>query len=319
MDAMDGGGVASRFHGGIRPALGFRRLNEIMKIVAAKAESDVWRTGPMPLQQSLAYGAVLARLGATVERVEIAASSGALGRAQVIGRRVGPLRLRLMSRGPVWAEAPAEPEQDAALRVLGRRFRPLVATPARAGPGLPLVTCRAQALLDLSAEPGMLRARLAQKWRNRLVRAEAAGLDLRLSRPEPSTVAWLLAADAAQQRVRGYRAMPARFTDAWLARDPRAALLAVARLGGERVAAMLFLLHRPWATYHLGWSGAAGRQANAHPLLLWRAMLHLRDAGFSTLDLGEVNTEDAPGLARFKIGTGARVMPLGPTVLLPCL
>lgn len=277
----------------------------------------------MPLQQSLAYGAVLARFGATVERVGIVAPSGARGRAQVIARRVGPLGLRLLSRGPVWVAAPSaadlETEAGLALRALGRRFRPLVATPEIAGPGLPLVTPGHRALLDLAAEPGLLRSRLAPKWRNRLVRAEGAGLDLRLSWPDAPTVARLLAGDAIQQKARGYRALPARFTEAWIARDPRSALLAEARLGAVRVAAMLFLLHAPWATYHIGWAGAAGRQVHAHALLLWRSMLHLRDLGFSTLDLGDVNTEDAPGLARFKIGTGARVGPLGATVLLPFL
>jgi lipid II:glycine glycyltransferase (peptidoglycan interpeptide bridge formation enzyme) len=80
---------------------------------------------------------------------------------------------------------------------------------------------------------------------------------------------------------------------------------------------MLFLLHSPWASYHIGWSGAEGRRTNAHALLLWQAMLRLREEGFTTLDLGDVNTEDAPGLARFKIGTGALVAPLGATVLVP--
>lgn len=288
-----------------------------MKIFPAHAEGDLWQAAPVPLQQSLAYGAVLARFGAAVERVEIAAPSGALGRAQVIGRRIGPLRLWLMSRGPVWAGAPVAPVQDAALCALGRRFRPLVATPERAGPGLPLVTPRHRAILDLAAAPGVIRSRLAPKWRNRLSRAEDAGLELRLSRPDAASVAWLLDADAAQQRARGYRALPARFTRAWIARDPRAALLAEAWRAGVRVAAMLFLLHPPWTTYHVGWSGPQGREANAHKLILWRAMLHLGDEGFSTLDLGDVDTENAPGLARFKIGTGARVVPLGATVLLP--
>jgi len=130
-------------------------------------------------------------------------------------------------------------------------------------------------------------------------------------------VAWLLAKDAEQQQARGYRALPARFTHAWLALDPRAALLAEARLGPERVAAMLFLLHRPWASYHVGWSGAAGRKSNAHTLLLWRAMLHLRDAGCTVTHLGDVDDDSAPDLARFKSGTGARVLELGATVLLP--
>ena len=74
-----------------------------------------------------------------------------------------------------------------------------------------------------------------------------------------------------------------------------------------------------WASYHVGWSGPEGRAANAHPLLLWSAMQALAAEGINRLDLGDVNTEDAPGLARFKIGAGANVRPLGPTILLPPL
>ena len=276
-----------------------------------------WRAGAMPLQQSWTYGEVLTRLGARVHRAGILASSGAGGLAQVAERRLGPLRLSLLSRGPLWQGEPAPGEADAALRALGGAFRPLLATPERPGPGLPLLTARHRALLDLSADPAVLRARLDGKWRNRLVRAEAAGLSVGLGPPGTAAAERLLALDAAGQRARGWRALPARFTRAWLALDPGAALLAEARIGGERVAAMLFLLHAPWASYHVGWSGAAGRRANAHTLLLWRAMLHLRAAGIATLDLGDVDTEAAPGLARFKTGTGAAVAALGATVLLP--
>lgn len=288
-----------------------------MKIASGMARSGEWAADAMPLQQSRTYGDVLTRLGADVARHDLAAPSGICGRAQVILRRFGPARLCLLSRGPVWQGVPQAHEEAAALRALGRAFRPLVATPERAGPGLRLFPPRQRALLDLAAEPGALRARMAGKWRNRLVKAEGAGLRLRLSWPEPASVAWLLARGAEQQRARGYRALPARFTHAWLALDPRAALLAEAWEGAERVAAMLFLLHAPWASYHVGWSGAAGRRSHAHRLLLWRAMLHLRDAGFTLIDLGDVDGAAAPGLARFKTGAGARLARLGPTVLLP--
>ncbi len=288
-----------------------------MEILRQGFGREEWQAGAMPLQQSWTYGEALARLGAQVHRARILAPSGARGLAQVAARAAGPFRLALLSRGPVWQAPPAEDEAAAALRALGRVFRPLLATPERTGPGLPLVAPRRRALLDLAADPAALRARLDGKWRNRLVRAEAAGLSVDIGRPGAVAVERLLACDAAGQRTRGYRALPARFTRAWLALDPGAALLAEARIGGEPVAAMLFLLHAPWASYHVGWSGAAGRRADAHRLLLWRAMEHLRAAGIGTLDLGDVDTGAAPGLARFKTGTGAGVTALGATVLLP--
>jgi hypothetical protein len=289
-----------------------------MKIVRDGLTREGWQAAAMPLQQSWAYGEVLSRLGATVGRVGLVTPSGARGVAQVTRRRIGPVRFSLLSRGPVWdGAAPTAGEEAAALRALGRAFRPLLATPERDGPGLALVTPRHRAHLDLTADPATLRARFDGKWRNRLTRAEGEGLCLRVGRPDPAAVAWLLHQDAALQRARGYRALPAPFTRAWLAFDPAAAVVAEARIGGRRVAAMLFLLHAPWASYHVGWSGEAGRRSNAHALLLWQAMLRLREEGCTVLDLGDVDTERAPGLARFKIGTGAPVARLGATVLLP--
>jgi lipid II:glycine glycyltransferase (peptidoglycan interpeptide bridge formation enzyme) len=85
--------------------------------------------------------------------------------------------------------------------------------------------------------------------------------------------------------------------------------------GLERIASMLFLVHGRVATYQIGWSGEEGRRLSAHQLCLWEAMRALREAGVRRLDLGTVDTDAAPGLARFKIGAGARVRALGPTCL----
>ena len=70
---------------------------------------------------------------------------------------------------------------------------------------------------------------------------------------------------------------------------------------------MLFLAHGATALYHFGIADKAGRALNAHNLLLWRAIRALRRMGVDSLDLGGLDTVDNPGIARFKLGTGARV------------
>ncbi len=80
---------------------------------------------------------------------------------------------------------------------------------------------------------------------------------------------------------------------------------------------MLFVLHPPHASYHIGWAGDPGRATHAHNLILWQAMGALAADGITALDLGLVETDTAPGLARFKIGAGACVRPLGATLLIP--
>ncbi|OYX45642.1 MAG: hypothetical protein B7Z02_00180 [Rhodobacterales bacterium 32-67-9] len=311
-------------HAGIRRALGFRGLNAAMKIVWDGFGAEDGGAAALPLQQSAAYAAALARLGRATRCAGILLDGEPVGFARVVARRLGPYRLSLVLRGPVWTTSVSPEVEGEALRQIARSVSPLVVVPERGGVGgrgvVPLVTPRHVALLDLTPEAGLLRAGLNAKWRNRLVRAEEAAGQVRIGHPDPASVAALLTRDAAQQRARGYRALPVRFTHAWLAGDPGSALHAEARQRGETIAAMLFLLHWPWASYHVGWSGPEGRCLNAHNLLLWRAILRLKAEGYTTLDLGDVNTEDAPGLARFKIGTGAAVAALGATsFILPCL
>lgn len=322
MDAVDNVGVrgATLSHAGIRRALGFRALNAGMKIVWDGLGAEDGRAAALPLQQSPAYAAALARLGRATRCAAIFRAGDPVGLARIATRRVGPLRLSLLLRGPVWTAPVAPEEEREVLGHLARAVPLLVAVPERDGIGgwgtVPLVTPRHVALLDLGPGAERLRAGLHGKWRNRLVRAEEAGVRVRLGHADPAPVAALLTRDAAQQKARGYRALPARFTHAWLAENPAGALYAEARHRGEAIAAMLFLLHRPWATYHIGWSGPEGRRLNAHKLLLWQAALRLKAEGCGMLDLGDVNTEAAPGLARYKIGTGARVAALGATRLI---
>lgn len=307
----------------------------IMRITPDDSGDQDWAAAlpgqAAPMQQHPRYGRALSLLGADVRRLAIAGEAGEmLGRAQIATRRFGPLALSMIGRGPLWHGPQAGGQQRAALRQIARGVGPLIAIPGAAegvvprGPGLiALMTPAHHAVLDLCPGPAILRAGLGGKWRNRLVRAEAEGVRITRARD----FGWLLAAGAAQARARGYRSLPARFTKAWAAAgeggaagDDGGCRLYEAHAGGARIAAMLFLVHRPWASYHIGWSGEAGRRRNAHGLILWRAITDLAAEGLAALDLGSVDTEAAPGLARFKIGTGARVAPIGPTLLvLPAL
>ena len=85
---------------------------------------------------------------------------------------------------------------------------------------------------------------------------------------------------------------------------------------GERVAAMMFLLHGTAATYQVGWSDETGRRLNAHNLLLWQAIEALQQRGVRLLDLGGVNTQRSAGIARFKMATGGTVKVLAGSYLL---
>ena len=238
-----------------------------------------------PLQQSPAYGAAMAALGARVRQI---------GTVLVIERP----GLRLIQRA-------ALPLSEA--RRLARYPGATILTAPLRGAGLvPLVTPRCHAEWDLSPEPAALRAGLHGKWRNALRRGER----LHLGQDDPRALSDLLAREADQARSRHYRSLPAAFVAHW--HGPR--LVLHLRHKGSLEAAMLFLIHGAAATYHIGWTSEAGRARQAHRAMLWRAAVQLREAGVRRLDLGPVDSSN-PGLARFKLGTGARLTDLGPTSL----
>ncbi|MCB2128789.1 MAG: GNAT family N-acetyltransferase [Rhodobacteraceae bacterium] len=270
-----------------------------------------------PMQQHPLYGAAMAALGCRVRYAGI----GAGGVALTVSRRIGPLPFSLIGRGPLWADPrPEDGAAAAGLRRIARDIGLLACTleTGTAGKGLwPVLSARHQAVLDLAPDVSALRAGLGGQWRSRLRGAEANGrLTYHAADPGRSAVfGQIVRAEADQRRDRRYRALPPAFIEAWLRADPRGARFYWAGDGEGPVAGALILLHHPGATYHLAWANQAGRSAQAPRRLLWQAILDLKDDGYGKLDLGDVNTEDTPGIARFKIDTGARVAPLGATVI----
>ena len=152
------------------------------------------------------------------------------------------------------------------------------------------------------------------KWRNRLKRAEESGLEITHQTPRCEDLHWLLQKDTAQQRRKGFRALPHAFLQGWQAAGGGLSLFS-AHHKGQRLAAMLFLEHTPGVSYHIGWTSLEGRKKGAHNLILWQAMQELRET-CQRLDLGQIDTVNTPGLARFKLGAGAEPVEIGPTRLI---
>ena len=236
-------------------------------------------------------------------------------RCQVIARRARLVgRLDYVGRGPVGPDADAEAE--VLHRLAGLGGAPLIVNAGTVPAGTlrdsgfwPVMTAATVALLPLN-RPAAMRAGLHQKWRNRLHRAEATRLTVlrRLLARED----WLLSAEAAQARARRYRTPPAALALAY-ANANRGAAQVVEVLSpiGAPLAGVLVLRHGTAATWQTGHVTEAGKRACAMNLALWEAMVWLAEQGCHVLDLGTVNTQDTPGLAHFKLGTGAQAQRLG--------
>jgi hypothetical protein len=244
----------------------------------------------VPFQQSAPYAAAVAACGARALWLEPGVLAVERGLVRLISRVGGQDRagLRRLARWP--GITLVTPEQ------------PL------AGIGIvPLVTPMHHAVWALGPD---LRAGMVTNWRGSLSKPERAGVQV--ERGDRLVLEGLIRAEAGQRAERRYRALPEGFSRAL----PMDALRFWEwRQGGEMQAAMCFVVHGTSATYHLGWGSKVARAAGVHGLMLTRAAEALLAEGVRWLDLGSVDTERAPGLARFKLGTGAELRRLGPTCL----
>lgn len=290
-----------------------------MDIVFCQPDDPDNRPGTT-LQQSGTYAAVLRSFGCATAVADIHHGGRRMARARIHLRRIGPLRLAWLPCGPVWDRAAPLALRHVALSALPRAapFRAIwaVGGPAeRNTPGIAVARGSRTATLDLRADDAARRAALGGKWRNHLNKAERAGMtiDARpLSLPRDDA---LLARETSQRKARRYSALPHAFNARWSALAPDDTLLLTASGAGEVLAFVLLLLHAPSATYHVGWTSGEGRARGAHALMLWRASCMLAERGYLDLDLGICDAARAPGIARFKLGTGARPQVAGPTRL----
>ena len=281
--------------------------------------------GCASLEQSWAYGEALAAVRNCRPRRAVVWQGGvplALVQAFESGA-VLPLKPVRILRGPLWlAERVSAVERARVLRLIKERYRLgrrelLIWSPELADSpescalmrscGMRrMVTGYATALLDLTQPLEALRTGLRGKWRNRLVAAERSDLDVRVA-GGGRDLEWLIEQADRHRRRHGYLGTPAALVRALagIACRNEGVLVLTAAAAGEKVAGAVVIRHARTATYLLGWSADAGRRRNAQNRLLWRAVTELRAQGLEWLDLGGINAS-APGVARFKLGMGAR-------------
>lgn len=272
----------------------------------------------LPLPQSLQYARTCRALDLDVRCGSATCASGEALHWQIQSRRLPVLgRVGLLSRGPVARDPDCL--SDWLWRWTSRRNGPLLLNadglaPERlADAGFwPLITPATLAMLPLGAEKSM-RASMKQKWRNRLNRSQSEGL--RITRHPLTASHWLLSEEPRQARERGYKSLPVGLLATYAHVNPGDALIWEARHKATPLAAIAILRHGRMATWQMGVTLPEGRKRNAMNALLWEAMLWLSRNGHETLDLGILNSQDAPGLTHFKLGTGARPHRLGGTWL----
>lgn len=157
-----------------------------------------------------------------------------------------------------------------------------------------------------------LRRGMHGKWRNRLKQAERHHLRIR-------EAAWdghahpMFAANDQLARARRFRPYPTALLSVFAQINAGDGVIFEAYDCGTLVAACLVLRHGRVATYQTAWTSPRGRALGASRVVLWAAACQLVTLGYEVFDLGVIDTQNARGLARFKLGTEATLRPLGGT------
>src|SRR3954468_22417364 len=161
-------------------------------------------------------------------------------------------------------------------------------------------------LVDIDRPPADVRSGLAQKWRNHLNNARAAGRprdggrDPSLFRDFTPLFDELVARKslAVDLGADFYARLQPRLA------DTERLHLAIARLDGRPAAGVVARIHGDTAVYLLGASNDLGRATNAAYLLQWKVIEAASRAACRRYDLGGGDPEGNPGLYRFKQSDG---------------
>ncbi|MFK7875867.1 MAG: GNAT family N-acetyltransferase [Paracoccaceae bacterium] len=272
-------------------------------------------TQPAPLQQSQAFADALTRLDTFWQWVDYGCGK-ALMQARIMpwGGWVG-----LISRGPVVDHA-FEPKTF--FDALATQGHPILINADGLKPDdlrdagcVPVMSPATLALLHLDRDENAQIARMHQKWRNRWRKAAQSRLQLSQQTLPEDRLHWLITAETEQRNSKAYKGLPAELATAYTMENPGEAQLFTASHAGKPIGGMIFLRHGAMATYFIGHTCDQGRALGAHNLLIMKAARYFAARGVQMLDLGTLNTDNAPGLARFKLGCGAKPHVLGGTWL----
>lgn len=163
--------------------------------------------------------------------------------------------------------------------------------------------------IDLQSPQEDLRSNLKSNWRNKLNKSEKAGLIVNAD-VTGVLIDWAAGIYAADKTARDYNGISPKLFRAYAAilAQKNDLMILQAVKDGNPVAFTVVATHGRSATYLIGWSSDSGREDAAHHLLLWQAMLLLKQKGVKEFDLGGINDDGAAGVKTFKEGLGGRVV-----------
>ncbi len=247
-----------------------------------------------------------------IERLIIKRKDKVIGLAQIFTLTYfGFFKQRKLIRGPLFLSPPMPDELEICFKLIKSKSKILKGQICTLMPELPdspavteglskmgfsrIMTGYSSIWLDLRKKPEALRKALHGKWRNQLSKSEAIGFDVAIN--DEDDLNRLISHSQDHQSNKGFTSIPLQIYQA-LPVNKR--LCMSAKLNGKTCAALLFQTHGKSATYQVSYANDLGKSNQATNFLLWQAILWLKENGYQSLDMGGIDVDKNPNLARFK-------------------
>ncbi|MEM7568501.1 MAG: peptidoglycan bridge formation glycyltransferase FemA/FemB family protein [Pseudomonadota bacterium] len=260
-------------------------------------------------QHGFGYAHVQAAKGAQPQFWSVKHGASVCAQGVVFVYRFGPLQAFVLPAGLAVAEGAEEAQAYQALVQSLERTR-LSVTALSAPPGAlerkPAMTGGVDAVWQLGESPDIVRTQMRQKWRNSLNKAAHQSLEIEHASPKSAAMTWLEMQEGAQRSRKNYKMLaPTLARDIANAPGRTSAFCIAAKGAGQYVAAASFVCFGSAATYYASVTLPSGRRMCAQHAILHEAACQALKAGIQKINLGLIDTHRSPGLARFKLGTGA--------------
>jgi len=153
----------------------------------------------------------------------------------------------------------------------------------------------------LSLSEVELRKNLDGKWRNQLKRAEQASIDLKIGKTD-ELFSWLMNQYKQLMKDKSFKGPSVDLYKDLHRAKKKDMHVFQAWFEGKAVAGLLIVQHGRSCTYQVGWNSQTGRKIYANNLLLWKAVIDMKKRGCTWFDLGGIDEQNTPGIAKFKRG-----------------
>jgi lipid II:glycine glycyltransferase (peptidoglycan interpeptide bridge formation enzyme) len=291
------------------------------------------------LQQDWSYGAILRQLGAGVDRAVIYKDDVPLAMVQIIQRKfLKFFDVSTIHRGPVFIGDIVKEDQELIvekiLKEYPRKFKNFcIITPEEDSSVFlkegrrQIYTGHSTNVLDLTKPEEELWGELSSKNRNKIRKAQKNNLKFTISDYRDDHMNFILGEELKQQKSVGYSGLPPDFTVLYgelsgqKSKVIKEKVITVFAYKDNKtphdlpIAGAVCLLHGNCATYHIGWNGSEGRKLQAMNHVLWQMIKKLKMMNIKYLDLGGLNTDKAPDIARFKLSFGGKLKSLSGSFL----